>query len=104
MKPSKKANFPILPSSEDSADLLRGSRGKRSGKEAQSDAKRRSSGSKRPLRRKERTDRSSGITETEEMLALLEDQLHSLYCWVFNTFKLKGFIRPNGLDDFRNPT
>jgi hypothetical protein len=38
------------------------------------------------------------------MLALLEDQLHSLYWWVFNTFKMKGFIRSIGLDELQHPT
>ena len=39
----------------------------------------------------------SGIRETEEARALLEDQLHSLYWWVFNACKMKGFIRAKGL-------
>ena len=97
MKPSEKGNSPILPSSDDSADLSQDSRGKRSGKQARTDAKRKSVGSKRELRRKERTDRSSGIRETEEARALLEDQLHSLYWWVFNACKMKGFIRAKEL-------
>lgn len=99
MKPSKKANSPVLPSSDDSTDLLRGSRGKRSGKRARGDAKRGPSGTKRRLRRKKRTDRSSGIRETEEARALLESQLHSLYWWVFNASKMKGFIRARKLNE-----
>ena len=39
----------------------------------------------------------SGIRETEEARALLEDQLYSLYWWVFNACKMKGFIRAKGL-------
>jgi hypothetical protein len=39
----------------------------------------------------------SGIRETEEARALLEKQLHSLYWWVFNACKMKGFIRAKGL-------
>src|SRR5947199_10389056 len=41
--------------------------------------------------------RSSAIRETEEARALLENQLHSLYWWVFNACKMKGFIRAKGL-------
>jgi hypothetical protein len=46
----------------------------------------------------------SGIRETEEARALLEDQLHSLYWWVFNACKMKGFIRAKGLDELHRPT
>jgi len=38
----------------------------------------------------------SGIRETEEARALLEEQLHRLYWWVFNACKMKGFIRAKG--------
>jgi len=41
--------------------------------------------------------RSSGIRETEEARALLENQLGSLYWWVFNACKMKGFIRAKAL-------
>ena len=99
MKPSKKANSPILLSSDGSTDLLRGSRETRSGKRARGDAKRGSSGNKRRLRRKKRTNQSSSIRETEEARALLESQLHSLYWWVFNACKMKGFIRVRGLHE-----
>jgi hypothetical protein len=43
--------------------------------------------------------RASGIRETEEARALLEKQLHSLYWWVFNACKMKGFIRAKGLSE-----
>ena len=99
MKPSKKANSPILLSSDGSTDLLRGSRETRSGKRARGDAKRGSSGNKRRLRRKKRTNQSSNIRETEEARALLESQLHSLYWWVFNACKMKGFIQARGLHE-----
>ena len=45
-----------------------------------------------------RAKRGSGIREVEEARALLEDQLSSLYWWVFNAFKMKGFIRAKALD------
>jgi hypothetical protein len=48
-----------------------------------------------------RAKRSSGIRETEEARALLEDQLSSLYWWVFNAFKMKGFIRAKALDELQ---
>jgi len=41
----------------------------------------------------------SGIRETEEARALLQEQLHSLYWWVFNACKMKGFIRAKTLDE-----
>jgi hypothetical protein len=49
-------------------------------------------------------DAGSGIRDTEEARALLEDQLSSLYWWVFNAFKMKGFIRAKGLDELHHPT
>jgi hypothetical protein len=48
---------------------------------------------------REKTGRASGIRETEEARALLEDQLHNLYWWIFNAFRIKGFIRAKGLDE-----
>src|SRR6059058_5238413 len=44
------------------------------------------------------SEKGSGIRETEEARALLENQLHSLYWWVFNACKMKGFIRAKALD------
>jgi hypothetical protein len=44
-------------------------------------------------------DEGRGIRETEEARALLEEQLHSLYWWAFNAFKMKGFIRAKALDE-----
>jgi hypothetical protein len=43
----------------------------------------------------------SGIREAEEARALLENQLHSLYWWVFNACKMKGFIRAKALDELQ---
>jgi hypothetical protein len=51
-----------------------------------------------------KSDQSSGIREAEEARALLEDQLHSLYWWVFNAFKMKGFIRAKALDELQRST
>ncbi len=48
-----------------------------------------------------RPKRSSGVRETGEARALLEDQLSSLYWWVFNAFKMKGFIRAKALDELQ---
>jgi hypothetical protein len=54
--------------------------------------------SKKPGRDKKKfAEGKSGIRETEEARALLEDQLNSLYWWVFNACKMKGFIRAKGL-------
>jgi hypothetical protein len=61
-----------------------------------------SSGNKdRRLAAAKKSDRGSGIRETEEARALLEDQLNNLYWWVFNAFKMKGFIRAKGLDELQ---
>ena len=40
----------------------------------------------------------TGIREVEEARSLLEEQLHSLYWWVFNAYKMRGFIRAKGMD------
>jgi len=54
--------------------------------------------SKKPGRDKKKfAEGNAGIRETEEARALLQDQLHSLYWWVFNACKMKGFIRAKGL-------
>jgi hypothetical protein len=55
--------------------------------------------SKKTPRRAGGARRASGIRETEEARALLEDQLHGLYWWIFNAFRIKGFIRAKRLDE-----
>src|SRR6266566_10161102 len=61
--------------------------------------------SKKPGRNKKKlTEGKSGIRETEEARALLQDQLHSLYWWVFNACKMKGFIRAKALDELQRST
>src|SRR5437773_8816983 len=98
MKPSAKTDSPIPPSSDDPADVVRDSRTKPPRKQARRDGKLASAG-KKIRRPKEKTiNRNSGIRETEEARALLERQLHSLYWWVFNAFKMKGFIQAKTLD------
>jgi len=98
MKPSAKTDSPIPPSSGDSADALRDSRRKLSRKQTRRDGKLASSGKKIPRPEEKTIDRNSDIRETEEARALLERQLHSLYWWVFNAFKMKGLIRAKALD------
>jgi len=98
MKPSAKTDSPIPPSSGDSADALRDSRRKLSRKQTRRDGKLASSGKKIPRPKEKTINRNSGIRETEEARALLERQLHSFYWWVFNAFKMKGFIRAKALD------
>ena len=53
---------------------------------------------KRRPRASRKLRRASGIRETEEARALLEKQLHSLYWWVFNACKMRGFIRAKALE------
>jgi len=50
-------------------------------------------------RRAKRTGGGSGIRETEEARALLENQLHRLYWWIFNACRIKGFIRAKQIDE-----
>jgi len=58
--------------------------------------------SKKPGQNKQKfAEENSGIREREEARALLQDQLHSLYWWVFNAFKMKGFIRAKALDELQ---
>ncbi len=76
--------------------------GKRSAKPGRKNKKFPSSGNKdRRLAAAEKPDRGSGIRETEEARALLENQLNGLYWWVFNAFKMKGFIRAKALDELQ---
>jgi hypothetical protein len=53
----------------------------------------------KPRRTTKKSHRDPRIRETEEARALLEKQLHSLYWWVFNASKMKGFIRAKGLSE-----
>jgi hypothetical protein len=41
----------------------------------------------------------AAIRETEQARALLQDQLHRLYWWVFNACRIKGFLRAKQLDE-----
>jgi len=54
-------------------------------------------GRKIPQRRQKKSGRGRAIRETEEARVLLESQLRSLYWWVFNACKMKGFIRAKEL-------
>jgi hypothetical protein len=56
------------------------------------------SGSDEPRQAKARRS-GSAIRETDEARALLQDQLHSLYWWVFNACRIKGFLRAKQLDE-----
>jgi hypothetical protein len=55
-------------------------------------------GNKTP-RRPKSAGHAPGIRETEEARALLQGQLHSLYWWIFNACRIKGFIRAKHLDE-----
>src|SRR6266702_4518399 len=72
----------------------------RSGKRSTKPARKNKKSSNMPgSRAAKKPDGGSGIREAEEARALLEDQLGSLYWWVFNAFKMKGFIRAKALDE-----
>jgi len=73
---------------------------RRSGKRSTKPARKNKKSSNMPgSRAAKKPDGGSGIRETEEARALLTDQLNSLYWWVFNAFKMKGFIRAKALDE-----
>jgi hypothetical protein len=97
MKPRVKAKSPVLPNGNDFTKTLKGAHEKRTGKRLGQSSKLASSGKKTPRRKAKKANRGSNIRETEEAHALLEGQLHSLYWWVFNAFKMKGFIRAKEL-------
>jgi hypothetical protein len=67
----------------------------RSGKKVQADKNLTPSGSKN----RRRIEKKARIRETDEARALLENQLHGLYWWVFNAFRIRGFIRAKELDE-----
>lgn len=93
MKRSAKADFLPAPSDAASDKPLKRGIAKHSRKKAKHNK----------VKRAEAKSRKgvSGIRETEEARALLEDQLHSLYWWVFNACKMKGFIRAKALDELQ---
>jgi hypothetical protein len=45
---------------------------------------------------------ASAVRETEEARGLLQDQLHSLYWWIFNACRIKGFLRAKQLDEMQS--
>jgi hypothetical protein len=78
--------------------------GKRSAKAVRNPGKSASFDAKVKQLAAKKSDQGSGIREAEEARALLEDQLHSLYWWVFKAFKMKGFIRAKALDELQRST
>jgi hypothetical protein len=74
---------------------------KRSRKQSRTRSKRATSGNKIERSVAKTPRLGSGIREAEEARALLEDQLGSLYWWVFNAFKMKGYIRAKALDELQ---
>jgi|ERR1700758_5589073 hypothetical protein len=72
--------------------------GKPSAKSARKTKNFTSPGTEKRLHTVKKSRRASGIRETDEARVLLEKQLHSLYWWVFNACKMKGFIRAKELD------
>src|SRR5207253_8071514 len=93
-----KAGLADLQSGGSSAKRAKRPVGKRSAKAVRNPRKSASVDAKVKQSAAKKSDQGSGIREAEEARALLEDQLHSLYWWVFNAFKMKGFIRAKALD------
>jgi hypothetical protein len=99
MKQSAEAGVAVVqarPSPDKTATKRRA--GKHSAKPAGTRSKAALSGKKAGGRAGKKSSRGPKIRETEEARALLEDQLHDLYWWVFNACKMKGFIRAKALD------
>jgi hypothetical protein len=94
-----KADFTDLQSDGSPATQVKRRVGKRSAKAVQNTRKSASVGAKVEQLAAKKSDQGSGIREVEEARALLENQLHSLYWWVFNACKMKGFIRAKALDE-----
>jgi len=93
-----KANFTNLQSGGNPATRAKRPVAKRSAKAVRSPGKSASLNAKVEQLAAKKSNQGSGIREAEEARALLEDQLHSLYWWVFNAFKMKGFIQAKTLD------
>src|SRR5438067_8730528 len=101
MKWSAKAGSVNVQSGAGHSTSAKGRVGKHSAKPTRKSRKLASSSNKGRRLAAKKSDRSSGIRETEEARALLEDQLNNLYWWVFNAFKMKGFIRAKALDELQ---
>src|SRR5213075_1021395 len=93
-----KASFTNLQSGGNPATRAKRSVAKRSAKATRNPGKSASLDAKVEQSTAKKSGQGSGIREAEEARALLEHQLHSLYWWVFNAFKMKGFIRAKALD------
>jgi hypothetical protein len=96
-----KASFTNLQSGGNPVTRAKRPVAKRSAKAARNPGKSASVDAKVEQLAAKKSNQGSGIREAEEARALLEDQLHSLYWWVFNAFKMKGFIRAKALDELQ---
>jgi hypothetical protein len=77
--------------------------GKPSAKSARKGKNFTSPGKEKRLHAVKKSHRGPRIRETEEARSLLEKQLHSLYWWVFNASKIKGFVRAKALGELQRP-
>ena len=101
MKRSAKANSVNVSSAATSAVPATQRVAKRSRKRSRTGNKSATSGNKIAQSAAKTRPLGSEIREAEEARALLEEQLGSLYWWVFNAFKMKGFIRAKALDELQ---
>jgi hypothetical protein len=101
MKRSAKANSVNVSSAAKPGAPAKQRVAKRSRKQSRTRNKSATSGNKIEQSAAKRPRIGSGIREAEEARALLEDQLGSLYWWVFNAFKMKGFVRAKALDELQ---
>ena len=100
MKRSAKANSVNVSSAATPGEPAKQRVAKRSRKQSRTGPKG-ASGNKIERSAAKRPRLGLGIRQAEEARALLENQLHSLYWWVFNACKMKGFIRAKALDELQ---
>jgi hypothetical protein len=103
MKRSAKADSVDGPTGATVGTPAKHSIGKPSAKSARKGKNFTSPGKEKRLHAMKKSHRGPRIRETEEARSLLEKQLHSLYWWVFNASKIKGFVRAKALGELQRP-
>lgn len=103
MKRSAKADSVDRPTGATVGTQAKHSIGKPSAKSARKGKNFTSPGKEKQLHAVKKSRRASRIREKGEARVLLEKQLHSLYWWVFNAAKIKGFLRAKALGELQRP-
>jgi|SRR5215469_16120176 len=103
MRRSAKADSVDRPTGTAVGTLTKHRTGKPSAKSARKGKIFTSPGKEKRLHAVKKSHRGPRIRETEEARSLLGKQLHSLYWWVFNASKIKGFVRAKALGELERP-